>query len=232
MSRKVLAAAAVLLVTVTFAAVPAGAQGNQSLSLNLGYFALRGEDARVPGDVLVENLNYLSFWPRDLNNVTFGGEWLVGLGDYMEVGAGVGFYAKSVPSVYTDYVNSDGSEIMQRLKLQIVPVTATIRFLPLRRGAGIEPYFGAGIGIYNWRYSETGEFMDADYFVFRNRYIASGTNFGPVVLGGVRFPMGPSLGLGGEIRYQRGEGDLGADFYGDRIDLGGVTYQMTFQVKF
>ena len=138
MSRKVLAAAAVLLVTGTFAAVPAHAdQGNQSLSLNLGYFALRGEDARVPGDVLVENLNYLSFWPADLNSVTFGGEWLVGLGDYMEIGAGVGFYAKSVPSVYTDYVNSDGSEIMQRLKLQIVPVTATIRFLPLRRGAGI-----------------------------------------------------------------------------------------------
>ena len=57
-----------------------------------------------------------------------------------------------MPSVYAASVNANGSEIEQELKLRIVPLTATVRFLPIGHGS-VEPYVGAGIGAFNWRYS-------------------------------------------------------------------------------
>ena len=64
-----------------------------------------------------------------------------------------------------------------------------------------------------------------------HRPVVTGTSTGPVVLGGVRFG-GESLTAGGEIRYQKAEGDLSSDFAGNRIDLGGWTYNFTIGVRF
>ena len=54
---------------------------------------------------------------------------------------------------------------------------------------------------------------------------------GPVAFGGLRF-AGDSFSAGGEIRYQRAEGDLDNRFAGNKIDLGGWTYQFTFGFRF
>ena len=105
----------------------------------------------------------------DFNGWTFGGEWLYGIGEYFETGVGVSYYQKTVPTVYRDFVDDNGSEISQDLKLKIVPITATVRFLPVGRGAPVEPYVGGGIGIFNWRYTEAGEFVDfSDDTIFRD----------------------------------------------------------------
>lgn len=209
------------------------ASAQQALSLNVGYFAVRGEDARVESDVLNVNRNFLAFDLKDFNNVSVGAEWLVPIGDYLEAGVGLGFYRRTVPSVYAHFVNRDGSEIEQDLKLRIVPVTATVRVLPLGRHGGIQPYLGAGVGLYTWRYSETGEFVDLrDNTIFRDRFIAEGTGSGPLVLGGLRVPVGSRVAAGGELRYQRARGALDDQFEGERIDLGGYTYQASVQVRF
>jgi outer membrane protein W len=135
--------------------------------------------------------------------------------------------------VFAAPVNANGAEIRQDLKLRIIPVTATVRFLPLGRYASVEPYIGAGIGIFPWRYSEAGEFVDTStYDIYRASYSDTGTAAGPVIVGGVTFPMGDAFALGGEIRYQRAEGKLSTDFLGDRIDLTGIAYQVVFQVRF
>ena len=80
----------------------------------------------------------------DFNGSTFGGEWLVRLSNYLEVGAGVGYYQKTCRASIATSTDDDGTEIAQDLKLRIVPMTATVRFLPLGRGSGIEPYVGGG----------------------------------------------------------------------------------------
>src|SRR4029453_13432593 len=59
---------------------PAAAQ--QTLNFNIGYFAVRGEDARVDGDVLNENLNFLAFNIGDFSGATVGGEWLIPIGPF------------------------------------------------------------------------------------------------------------------------------------------------------
>ena len=211
------------------------AQAQQSLSLNLGYFAVRGADTRIQDDVLIENLNLFAFDLRDFNNGTVGGEWLVGLGNNFETGVGLGFYQRTVPSIYADFVNDDGTEIFQDFRLRVVPLSVTIRVLPFGRNAAVQPYFGAGIGLFNWRYSEVGEFIDfSDFAVFRDRFVADGTDVGGIVLGGVRAPIGSRYAVGGEVRYQQASGRVGIDqgFLNERIDLGGLATQFTFQVGF
>jgi len=226
----------VLAFALVSAATPAAAQ--QSVNLYFGAFTPAREDARSRSDgrsddVLVNNLNVFAFDINDFDSVTFGGEWLVALGTHAEAGLGLGLYSDSVNSVYRDLVNEDFSEIEQEFKLRIVPFTATFRFLPLGRRAGVQPYIGGGVGLFRWRYTETGEFVDFDSTIFRDTYVGEGTSVGPVILGGVRFPLG-RWDIGGEIRYQDAEGELPADqgFSGSKIDLKGFNYLVTFNVRF
>lgn len=236
-NRLLCAAAAVLTVV---AAGRAEAQvsivePHQSIGFSLGYVSVRGEDSRVLGDVLLADLPSLAFEVKDFNGAAIGGEWLFGVSDYLEGGVGVGFYKRTVPSLYRDFEDEDGTEIEQDLKLRTVPMTATLRFLPIGRG-GVEPYVGAGIALVNWRYSETGEFIDFDDFsIFRSRYTADGNAFGPVVLGGVRFPVADTWLIGGELRYQKAESDIDVDetgLLGDKIDLSGWTTSFTIHLRF
>lgn len=202
----------------------------QSLNFSLGYFAVRGEDARVEGDALVINRDLYLFDFADFNGPSIGADYLVGLGDYFEVGAGIGYTSRAVDTIYDLYERPDGSEIEQQLKLRVVPMTATVRILPLGHTSPFQPYIGGGIGIYNWRYSETGDFIDftvPGQPIFRESYVASGTSIGPVAVFGLRFPVGNAT-IGGEMRYQKAEGDLDErDFLGPKIDLGGFHYSAT-----
>ena len=222
--------------TVAATAQPAFAQ--QTLNFSLGYFTVRGEDARVEGDVLTENRSLLAFDVDDFNGASVGGEWLVPLGQYFEGGAGVAFSRRTVPSVYHDFVDNDGSEIEQDLRLRIVPISFTIRVLPLGQSSAIQPYFGAGLGIFSWRYSESGEFVDFGTrppTIFPDRFVASGSETGPVALGGIRF-AGNTLSAGAEVRYHSADAALGSEFAlvadEPRIDLGGWIYQFTIGFRF
>jgi len=210
----------------------AAAAAQQTVNFSLGHYALRGEDARVSGDVLNENLSFLAFDPRDFNGATIGAEWLVPFGNLLEGGIGVGYYRHTVPSVYASFVNRDGSEIAQDLKLRIVPIAFTVRLVPFGHEAPIQPYVGAGLAVYSWRYSESGQFVDFnDRSIFRDSYVASGNDTGPVVLGGVRFAL-DRLSTGFELRYQKGQGALDNRFAGDKIDLGGYAAHWTLGVRF
>ena len=220
-----------LLVGAAVLGTAPAAQAQQTVNFTIGALTPFGEDARVEGDVLVDNLDFLVFDLDDFNGGTFGGEWLVTFADYFEAGAGIAFYSKTAPSVYADFVDSDGSEIDQELKLRMIPIDFTVRFLPLGRSSGIQPYFGGGLSIVNWRYSETGEFVGDDFGIFRESFVDDGNAVGPVVLGGVRFNT-DRFSVGGEIRYHKADADLSSDFFAPKIDLGGWRYQGTVGIRF
>jgi hypothetical protein len=167
------------------------------------------------------------------------GEWNVSFSPHLEAGVGVAYFRRTAPSVYLNVINSNGTEIQQNLRMRQVPVTGVVRFLPFGRPSGFQPYFGAGVGVINFRYSEVGDFVDTtDYSIFNNNntpFVATGTAVGPVILGGLRMPLGGDIyGLSVEWRYQFATGDTGgipAGFLADRIDLsGGVDFG--FLVRF
>jgi hypothetical protein len=238
MRRLIVSLSAVALVSGFFAAPSASAQ--QSVNFYLGGFTPRAIDARPDEDVLVANGIFLSTLNKtrgidigEFNNVTIGGEWLFGFTRIVEGGLGIGFYQRSVPTLYTDLVNKNGTDIEQTLKLRIVPFTATVRLVPFGNDQPIQPYIGVGVGVYRWRYSETGQFVDAQNNVFTGNFVGSGGATGPTILGGVRVPIG-SAGVGFEIRHQSAEGKLPADqgFAGSKIDLGGYNYLFTVNFRF
>jgi hypothetical protein len=216
------------------------ADARHSVGFNLGYFMLKGEDGRDDDDVLLADLQDLAFEIKDFNSWTFGGEWLFGVSNHLETGVSVGYYQRGVPSLYRDVVHDDGREILQELKLRVVPINATIRFLPAGRGAAVEPYIGGGIGIFNWRYTEEGEFVDfSDDSIFErigpDKYKADGTAVGPVIVAGLRFPVGDALSAGFEYKWQKALGDTDSattELLGDKIDLGGNTFGFTFHFRF
>ena len=222
-----------MLACAVAALVPATASAQQTVNFSLGVFTPRGEDARVSGDVLNANRTFLFFDISDFKSAAIGGEWLVPLGEYFEGGAGIAFTRRTVPTVYTDFVDNDGLEIEQELRLRTLPISFTVRALPLGQRNPVQPYLGAGLNVVNWRYSENGDFIDFNNNreVFRASFVANGTTTGPVVLGGIRYG-GESLTAGGEIRYSAAKADLPSDFAGNRIDLGGWTYNFTIGFRF
>lgn len=235
----------VLLVACTvFALAPATASAQQTVNFSLGLFVPRGEDARIDGDVISANRDFLFYEVGDFKSASIGGEWLVPIGEFFEAGAGISFSRRSVDSVYADFVEIDGREIEQTLRLRMVPISFTVRALPLGQANPFQPYIGAGLAVINWRYAEFGDFIDFanNNEIFYASYVADGTATGPVILGGIRFG-GQTLTAGGEIRYHAAKADLPAgDFYvrperflqglGPRIDLGGWTYNFTIGVRF
>lgn len=214
----------------------AQAQVTHSVNLGAGYFMVRGEESRDADDVLLEDLQSLAFEVKDFNGGLLSGEWLIGFGDRVEFGVGTGFYQRTVPSVYADFVDSDGTEIEQDLKLRIVPVTATVKFLPFGRAGDFQPYLGGGAALLNWKYSEVGEFVDfTDGAIFSDQYVASGSTVAPVIFGGLRVPLsGDVFAFNGEVRWQGGKGDLDADsgLLTDTIDLGGISIIGSVQIRF
>src|SRR5579872_5421698 len=104
-----------LLLSLGFIALVAGfvttppASAQQSVNFFVGGFSPRSLDGRSTHDVLFQNLDFATFDINDFNGATFGGEWLVGLSDMFDAGIGVGFYQRTSPAVFTDFVNPDQS---------------------------------------------------------------------------------------------------------------------------
>ncbi len=230
--RTIAAGAAAGAVALTIGAAPALAQ--QSLTLGYGQFSPKDVDSRIDRDVVLTNLDLFAIRVGDFDGRSLTGSWNVGLGDHLEASFGLGFYQRTVPSVYADYLNENGSEIAQDFRLRIVPATATVRVLPFGRSA-VQPFFGVGVGLYAWRYAEFGEFIDFyDFSVFSDRFVATGTDPGGIILGGIRVPMGDAWSIGVELQYHQASGVVGLEngFLEDELDLGGLTSQVTFGVQF
>jgi hypothetical protein len=219
------------LTALVLTTAPASAQ--QTVNFTLGGFVPRGYDSRVSDDVLVENRDFLLFEISDFHSVVVGGEWLLPFGRFVEGGVGLSYTSDTVPSVYTDFVDSDGTEIEQDTQLRRLPVDFTVRVLPFGKGSPIQPYVAGGLTAIRWHYKEFGEFVDFDAGrrVFEGEFAADGTRAGLVALGGVRFVAGKAT-AGFELRYYRADAPLDDRFAGSRLDLGGWTYQATGGFRF
>jgi hypothetical protein len=216
-------------------ASPALAQ-QQTVNFTIGGFVPRGEDSRVAGDVLNENRTFLVFDVDEFKSATAGVEWLFPIGSFVEGGASVSFTRRTVPTVYDCCVDNSGDEIEQELRLRRIPIDLTLRVLPLGASSPVQVYFGGGLSLISWRYSETGDFIDFNdnRNVFRDTFVGSGSAPGGVALAGVRFQGRTATG-GFEVKYHKADASFESDddeFAAPKIDLGGWTYQATLGFRF
>lgn len=210
--------------------------GRNSVNFWVGYFGLKGIESRDPDDVIVGDLvsaHPLLFEVNDLNRATFGGEYLFAPARQFEVGVGLGFSQRTISTVYADLTHSNGDEIRQDLKLRMIPVNFTGRFLILPRGSAVEPYVGGGLTAIRFQYSEAGEFVDDTGTIFPAVYKTDGTAAGPIVLAGVRAPI-ENWTVGGEFAWQKVVADVPADagLLGTKLDLGGWHFNFNVGVRF
>ena len=235
MRRMLLSVMAVCFVAGFIATPVASAQ--QSVNFWVGGFAPTGIESRDNNDVLVRDRDVFIYNFGRLTGPTFGGEYLVALGEYFEAGAGLGYYQQSTPAIDCCFTAPGGFDVAANFKLRVVPFTATFRAVAFGHDAPVQPYVGGGVGVYGWRYSEVGDFVLANGVISRGEVnTASGAAVGPVVLAGVRFPIGPTA-PGFEVRWQHAKGDLpgngtGNPFLGTVVDLGGFNYLFTFNIRF
>lgn len=259
MSRSFPRCGSLWLAAFLLTAAPASAQVVHNLHFGVGGFFPTGFNGRHDDDVLLRNAagepfvfdpnlsDALVFEMKDFRSVYLFGEWNVALSNQIEVGAGLGFSRKSVPTVYDEVVeiveNQPDREISQVLRLRVVPITAHVRFLPFGTPSTIQPYVGGGLSLLNFGYSEEGDFVDSfTREIFPARYSTSGTALGGVIFGGVRIPVnGDIFGVTLELRRQFGVGDLGTDlednddendFLADKIDLGGTQFTGGLLIRF
>jgi hypothetical protein len=236
-----------MLFVAALAAAPQMAAADTLFGGNLGAFIPRGLDGRTTGDVLAENITFRTFYEDDFDqdpihklftNVTFGGEVLFGLGDFVEAGVGVSYFqSPKQDSFYADFTDTDGTDIIQASQFRVVPLSVTVRAFPIGRTTPVQPYVGGGVNFYRWHYEEEGEFIDFSddsLPIFDGEFSDDGSAVGAIILAGVRFPIGHAFYVGGEWRWQNGSADLAPEqnFAGDKLDLGGNTVAATFHVRF
>jgi hypothetical protein len=232
MMRRVLLSLSVIGLITGFVVTPA-ASAQQSINASVGAFIPNSINNRNTDDVLFQDFQFLTFNPRDFNGATANVEYLVGLSDLFDAGLGVGIYSRSATAYDSFYVQPNGANIVSQLALRVVPFTATFRYLPLGHHDAFVPYIGAGVGIFRWRYTESGDFADSSGNITNGTFPATGTAVGPVILGGIRFPVGhKGSGFGFEIKYQNAQGNLPSDqgFAGSKIDLTGFNYLFTVNI--
>ena len=210
-------------------AIPGVADAQQVIGVSVGTFAAASESSRSPSDVI--KARFQAFDLGDLNNVVVGGDWMLAFGEYLEAGAGLEFYQKTVSGTLPLSPPPSDVELALDMTVRTISVPITARFFPLTRNARVQPYVGGGATIHFWRYTEDST-LNLGTLSSQSSVIDQGITLGPVVFGGARVPVGPAVSLGAEVRYRIREARLtGPVFTGTTLDLGGLSTVATVQFR-
>lgn len=208
-----------LLVVLIIGSLPLNLKG-QSFNLKVGAFY-----PDMESDLWATNLENLAFDKDDMMGIYWGAELEMEMGRYFCLALEGGYYSQDLFSVYRDYEHEDGSPIDQDISLRIASLEADFKLYPLGYRNLFNPYIGAGVGLYAWKYIQGGEFID-----FENGTIYDGEAYTRTVTPGFNAKAGfvyrfqRSMGISFEARYTYLKGELSSLFEGfDRLDLNGVT---------
>lgn len=169
-----------------------------------------------------------------------GAQYNFKLARHLELGVGLDGYSRTLDTEYTDYENDKtGRPILQTLKLEIVPISAELRFTTTKRYARVAPFVGIGVDLFYWKYEEFGEFInfrDPGLQVEEDSFIADGVTPGLHVSGGIRFGITDDIGVIAQGRYQWGSTNMGKgfrdDFPDNKLDLSGATATVGINFRF
>lgn len=162
---------------------------------------------------------------QDLENLVFGADYLMGLGDRMSLLFSGSFFEGDTTQSYLDFVDNRGDRIRHDTTLDIGSLTAGLVFHLTGPGAAIRPYIGIGGGLYFWQLEEDGDFIDENtprLDIFNAQLRSDGVTPGYFGVVGVEVPIGRTISLFGEGRWTQAEDELSGDFedFG-KIDLSG-----------
>jgi hypothetical protein len=224
-----------LTLVATFLAGASSASAS-GLDLRIGGFFPRGNET------LFQDVRELYMVEKsDFYGVYGGIEYNTEVAPNLEVGVSFDAFGSSEDTSYRDYVRPDGREIEQTLKLRMMPLGVTLRFLPTAKSASFVPYVGGGVDAVFYKYEEYGDFIDffdPDYTVVPDAFRSESVAFGFHAVAGLRVYINRDFAIVGEGRYQWAEDDMGDDFAPNeaglinRIDLSGPSFTVGLHVRF
>jgi hypothetical protein len=231
------------------AALPATA-GASSLELRIGGFFPRTDsnlfrdDAQlymIPGQPCPPLPDSPCLTRSDWQGVYGGAEFSLNPSDHVELGFHLDGYGRRLDTSYRDYTRPSGGEILQSLKLTLVPLGATLRLFPIDRDATVSPYVGVGPDLVFYKYEEFGDFIDfadPELTIRADDFVSDGVRPGFHVTGGLRVRVGHDFSILGEGRYQWAKGTLGDDFSAQpgqdalRLDMSGFSAVVGLSIRF
>jgi len=164
----------------------------------------------------------------DFDDIAFGFDVILLASSHLEFAFGLEAYEADVGSVYRDYVDSFGGSIAQYQNLSLVPLTASVHWLPFGRYSGesgrprgVVPYLGVGMGLLIWEYELGGSFVDLGTLeIYDDYFYDDGATIAALATAGIEFRVSRAWSIHLEGRYLWAEDNLGADFVGfDDLDL-------------
>jgi opacity protein-like surface antigen len=228
-TTRVLIALAALLVL----AVPAFAQHGRGYGGHRNYYPEREGEFRIrlgafqpDGDSEYWSDVHDEFTGSidDFENIDFGAEYLLPLGNHLSVSFGGSVYEGDSTQAYRRFVDNNNNRIRHDTTLDIASGTVGLVYHILPPDVALQPYVGFGGGAYWWQIEESGDFIGAppQRPIFNANLKSDGVAFGYYGLVGLQAPITRHVSLFAEGRWTNVDDTLTGDFegFGD-IDLGG-----------
>jgi hypothetical protein len=185
-------------------------------------FKLGGVFPQGHSDLWSFNESLFTADAQDFDDSAFAMDFLVLLNNHADLVFGFETYEGAAGSVYRDYVDSFGQPIGQHQTLDLVPFTASLRWLPFGRfdantgrPRAVVPYLSAGLGWMFWHYDLSGSFVDLGTLeIFDDHFHSDGTTVLGTAAAGIEVPVSRAWSIQLEGRYQWARDDLDEDFLG------------------
>lgn len=160
----------------------------------------------------------------DLRDVIGGGDFIYHFDRYNAVMFSASYYTTTLGQSYRNFLDQNNNRIRHNTDFDIGSGSVAYVLFPAGTHTPVIPYLGAGVGFYNWRLREAGDFIDFGHgnAIFSAVNVDSGTAFGYFFLAGLELPVTRHLAILVDGRYTKAHDTLGGDFAGfGRLDLSG-----------
>lgn len=180
----------------------------------------------------------------DFRAFDYGADLAFSLSPRLDLVLDVAHSGTTRASEYRAYEDNNHLPIQQKTSFERTPLTASVRYYLAPRGRqigryawvpnAIVPYIGAGAGMMNYSFAQSGDFIDFSTLAVGPDALKS-TGWAPMAqaFGGAEWSMGPGWALRTEARYVTASATLSSDYVGfQKIDLSGFTTSVGFFIRF
>lgn len=212
-----------------------GSQGHwgedQIFRFDLGSFDPRG-DSQYWDDLEID----FTGSSDNFEDTVLGVEWVRFLGDRLGLAVGATFYDSTDTLEYRNFEDQNGFPIRHTTELEVTSFNLGLLVHLTQRDRAVVPYVGIGGGVWGWRLSESGDFIDfsrQDLEVFRDFFEDEGSALGYYWRAGLEVPIATNWAVYAESRWQKVDDELEEDFEGlGELDLSGQTIAAGLSVSF
>lgn len=201
----------------------AGRYNEPSFRIQLGEFQPEGE-SRYWDDSAFD----FDRTADDFDDAALGVSYIRPLGERLGLQISGFFYEGTEDLAYLRFEDQFGNDIVHTTEFELSAITLGLIYNFTGPDAALIPYVGAGGGLYAWRLTEYGDFIDfgdPQREVFEDFFEDKNEELGFYFSAGLEVPLADSWSLFAEARWDSAEADLGGDFRDlGKLDLSGRSY--------